>query len=69
MGASKNDFDFIESLSWNHVITKVRSCNLGSGVAGSVQVFYGVWKDGKITDEVGLNIFGVANENCKTLKI
>ena len=35
-GARKNDLDLIESLSESHVLTKVRSCNLGNGVAGSV---------------------------------
>ena len=35
-GASKNDLDLIESLSSNHVLTKVRSCNLGNGLVGSI---------------------------------
>ena len=59
----------IESLSKDHVLTKVVGCQFGNGAASSLQVFYGVWVNGQVTDEVGLNRFGAATNDCNTLDV
>ena len=63
-GTSKDDFQILGTLSWDHVLTKIITCNRDYGLTGSAQVFYGVWKDGKVTDEIGLNMFGANNDDC-----
>ena len=35
----------------------------------SVQVIYGVWKDGLVTDEIGLNVIGSPSGTCQSIEI
>ena len=68
-GTQESDMGQIESLSKDHVLTKVVGCQFGNGAASSLQVFYGVWANGQVTDEVGLNRFGVTTSDCNTLEV
>ena len=69
-GQEDSDMGLIDSLSRDHVLTKVVGCQFGrNGAASSLQVFYGVWVNGQVTDEVGLNRFGAATKQCNTLDV
>ena len=68
-GTKKEDKDLATSLGRDHVVTKVVGCEFGNGRASSVQVFYGVWSNGQVIDEVALNRFGVTTDECSTLDV
>ena len=64
-GTPKTDLDLLNTLTKDHVITKVVGCSFGNQrPASSVQVFYGVWSGSKVIDEVGLNRFGTTSSSC-----
>ena len=65
----KTDLDLIQTLTKDHVLTKIKACEFPNGRVSSVQVTYGIRSDGKITDEVGLTAFGVVTNDCKSLKL
>ena len=39
----KTDLDLIETLSKDHVLTKIEACEFPNGRVSSVQVTYGIW--------------------------
>ena len=65
----KSDLDLIETLSKDHVLTKIEACSIQNGPVSSVQVTYGLWKKGKVKEEVSLTPFGVNSGSCNTLKV
>ena len=57
------------TLSKDHVLTKVEGCSDNRGRVASVQVTYGLWKNGKVTEQVSLSPFGGSGKDCKSLNI
>ena len=61
--------DKLDLLSKDHVLTKIKGCELSNGKAKSVQLTFGVWKNGKATNKIKLNEFGDISGNCKSFTL
>ena len=68
-GSTTSDFDKIQSLSKDHVITSIKGCESISGKVKAIQIIYGVWIGGEVQDEVKLNAFGDLSGDCDTFSI
>ena len=50
--------NYIESLSKDHVITKIYGCNSSGGYQRGVKITYGVWENDSVTNEIELSDAG-----------
>ena len=51
------------------MLTKIEACSIQNGPVSSVQVTYGIWKKGKVREEVSLTPFGVNSGSCNSLQV
>ena len=51
------------------MITSVKGCEFSSGNARGIQVTYGIWENGVVTNEIPLNEFGQVSGSCTTLSV
>jgi len=72
LGDLVNNFDDVTKLGKDHVLTEVKGCTDNNSKAKGVQLTYGVWNNGAVTDKVELTSFGDVSgrdKPCTSLSI
>ena len=63
MPMAETDLDRIGQLDKDHVLTRIAACENRGLMIHGVQVTYGVWSYGRVTDEVLLKKHGTDDEH------